>query len=135
MGDGMKSRLSTLWVFATLNYLYADVVALMDTNLLRGYLAGNIGGVAISQGFLLAAGVLVEIPIAMVLLSRALPFRANRWANVVAGAFMTVVQLATLFVRVPAAYYAFFSVIEIGATAYLTWLAWRWRGGEAAAAD
>ena len=131
----MKSRLSLLWIFATLNYLYCDVVTLMDPNLLRGYVAGNIGGVQITPGFLLAAGVLVEIPIAMVLLSRLLPWRGGRWANIAAGAFMTAVQLATLFVRVPALYYVFFSVIEIGATASIAWLAWRWREGEASLAD
>lgn len=125
--DSMKSKLSTLWIFATLNYLYADVVALMDANLLKGYLAGSIGGVAISQGFLLAAGVLVEIPMAMVLVSRLLGFRASRWANVVAGALMTVVQASTLFVRTPTPYYAFFSAVEIGATAAIVWFAWTWR--------
>ena len=118
MGDRMKTIVPTLWIFATLNYLYADVVSLMDTNLLHGYIAGNIGGVQISQGFLLAAGVLVEIPMAMVLLSR------FRTANLIAGSFMTLVQLASLFVRAPALYYVFFSVIEIGTTAVIVWLAW-----------
>ena len=118
MGDRMKTIVPSLWIFATLNYLYADVVSLMDTNLLHGYIAGNIGGVQISQGFLLAAGVLVEIPMAMVLLAR------FRTANLIAGSFMTLVQLATLFVRTPALYYVFFSVIEIGTTAAVVWLAW-----------
>jgi hypothetical protein len=49
----MKSRLSTLWIFATLNYLYCDVVGLMDPNLLKGSLAGNVGGTAVSPGLLL----------------------------------------------------------------------------------
>ena len=122
----MRSKLSTLWVFATLNYLYCDVVTLMDRNLLKQFLAGNVGGMDVSQGFLLAAGVLVEIPISMVLLSRLLDRPANRWANVVAGAVMTVVQLATLLTRTPTLYYAFFSVIEIATTAVIVWLAWRW---------
>lgn len=115
---GIGSRLSALWIFATLNYLYCDVVSLMDPNLLKGYVAGNIGGVAISPGFLLAAGVLVEIPMAMVLLAR------FRNANLIAGTFMTLVQLSTLFVRTPALYYAFFSAIEIGTTGVIVWLAW-----------
>jgi hypothetical protein len=124
----MKARLSTLWIFATLNYLYCDVVTLMDPKLLRGFLAGNVGGMDVSQVFLLAAGALVEIPIAMVLLSRILDDRSNRWANLVAGAVMTAVQLTSLFARTPAPYYVFFSAFEIGATASIVWLAWRWRG-------
>ncbi len=124
--EGMKARLSTLWIFATLNYLYCDVVGLMDANLLKGYLAGRVGGIDVTQGFLLGAGILVEIPIAMVLLSRILGYRANRWANVVAGTGMTVVQLVTVLVGRPTLYYLFFSVIEIGATAVIVWLAWSW---------
>ncbi|HEX2646575.1 MAG TPA: DUF6326 family protein [Candidatus Dormibacteraeota bacterium] len=122
----MKSKLSTLWIFATLNYLYCDVVTLMDPHMLRQFLAGNVGGVDVSQGFLLASGMLVEIPMAMVLVSRIAGYRTNRWANVVAGATMTIVQLITLFVKAPALYYAFFSLIEIAATAAIVWLAWRW---------
>jgi hypothetical protein len=123
----MKARLSTLWIFATLNYLYCDVVTLMDPKLLKGFLAGNVGGMDVSQVFLLAAGAVVEIPIAMVLLSRILDGRSNRWANVVAGSVMTVVQLASLFAHTPAPYYVFFSAFEIGATAGIVWLAWSWR--------
>ena len=125
--DSLRTKLSTLWIFATVNYLYADVVGLMDHNLLQGYLAGNVGGLQISQGFLLAAGVLVEIPMAMILLSRLLDPRANRWANIGAGSFMTVVQLATLFAKTPALYYVFFSAVEVASTATIVWLAWRWR--------
>lgn len=125
--DGIKSRLSTLWVVATLNYLYCDVVTLMDPNSLRQFMAGEIGSTHISQGFLLGAGVLVEIPIAMVLLSRILGARPNRWANVVAGATMTTVQLLSLVVKTPAPYYLFFSIIEIACTSAIVWYAASWR--------
>ena len=128
--ESMKSKLSTLWIFATLNYLYCDVVILMDPSLLKQYIAGNLGGIQISQGFLLGAAVLVEIPISMVLLSRFLKYRANRWANVVAGIVMTAVQLLSLLVKTPALYYLFFSVIEIACTAVIVWYAWRWSADE-----
>lgn len=127
----MKSRLSTLWIFATLNYLYCDVVTLMDPNLLKGFMNGHVGGIEVTQGFLLLAAALVEIPISMVLLSRVLPQPANRWANVGAGATMTGVQLLSLFAGKPAPYYLFFSVIEVGTTAAIAWLAWRWAGERA----
>lgn len=130
--EGMKSKLSTLWIFATLNYLYCDVVALMDSDLLKKFLAGNIGGIRITQGFLLGAAILVEIPISMVLLSRILKYRANRVANIVAGITMTVAQLLSLVVRAPALYYLFFSIIEIACTSVIVWYAWKWHGDERA---
>jgi hypothetical protein len=123
----IKTKLQTLWIFATLNYIYCDVVSLMDPHLLPQYLKGNVSGLTLTPGFLLGASILVEIPIAMALFSRLLPTRANRWANIVAGAVMTLVQLGTLFVGTTATYYALFSAIEIAATAAIVWLAWTWK--------
>jgi hypothetical protein len=113
-----KVILSTLWLFATLNYIYCDVVAVMDPVKRAPF--------QLTPGFLLGASILVEIPIAMVLLSQILPYRANRWANVIAGAIMTAVQVLSLFVATPALYYVFFSVIEIACTAFIVWYAWTW---------
>ena len=122
----MKSKLSTLWIFVALNYLYCDIVSLMDPELLPQYLRGKVNGLEFTPWFLLGAGILVEIFIAMVLLSRVLPYGTNRWANIAAGTIMTAVQSATLFVGVPAPYYLFFSVIEIATTVLIVWFAWNW---------
>lgn len=123
----MKSKLSTLWIFVALNYLYCDIVGLMDPELLPQYLRGNVNGLELTPWFLLGVGILVEIFIAMVLLSRMLPYRANRWTNIAAGTIMTAVQLASLFVGTPTSYYLFFSVIEIATTVLIVWFAWNWR--------
>ncbi len=130
--EGMKSKLSILWIFATLNWIYCDVIGFMDADALKGFLAGNLNGIQFSQAFLLGAGVLMEIPILMVLLSRFLPYRANRWANILAGITMTAVQLGSLFISAPAPFYIFFSVIEIAATAAIVWYAWKWATAERA---
>jgi len=130
--EGTKSKLSIFWIFATLNFLYCDVVTVMDRA--RGFAAGSVGGIHITQGFLLGASVLVEIPIAMVLLSRVLPYRGNRLANIAAGITMTAVQLLTLVISVPTPYYAFFSVIEIACTSGIIWYAARWKDDQRALA-
>jgi len=121
----MSVKFSTLWLFAVLNYLYCDVAGLMDPKVLNQYVAGTVNGMQINQGFLLYAAILIEIPIAMVLLSRFLNYKANRWLNVIAGIVMTVVQIGTLTVS-PTGYYIFFSVIEIATTALIVWTALRW---------
>jgi hypothetical protein len=127
----MKTNLSTLWVFVMFNYLYCDILGLMDPGLLSQFMAGSVGGMQINQGFLLQAAILMEIPTAMVLLSRVFPYGANRWTNIIAGAIMTVVQLASLFMgSSPSAYYIFFSVIEIACTLFILVSAWRWRNAE-----
>ena len=123
-----KALLSTLWIFVTLNYLYCDLLGLMDTGSLKQILTGTlVNGIQISQGFLLGSSILMEIPIAMVLLSWILKYGQNRWFNLIAGAIMTLVQIMSLFLGAPTIYYVFFSVIEIACTAFIVYYAWTWR--------
>ena len=117
-----KVLLSTLWLFAMLTYTYGDVVTLMDPV--------KHGTIQLTEGFLLGGSIFMMIPISMVLLSRILKYRANRWANIIAGAFMTAFLTVTLFVAVPTTYYAFFSAIEIACTALIVGYAWKWRNAE-----
>jgi len=126
--QGMKVRLSTLWLFAVLNYVYCDVVTLENPSYLQGLIAGTAAGIQVTPLFLLGAGILVEIPIAMVLLSRVMKHRGNRWANIIAGGLMTVIQGVSLLVSTPGLYYVFFSAIEIATTLAIVWYALRWRG-------
>ena len=117
-----KALLSSLWLFAMLTYTYGDVVTLVDPI--------KHGSVQLPDGFLLGGSIYMMIPITMVLLSRILKYRANRWASIIAGTIMTITLTLTLFVAVPTMYYAFFTVIEIACTALIVWYAWNWRNPE-----
>ena len=123
----MSVKLSTLWITASLSYLYCDVISLMDPELLKQYLKGTVNGLAFTPGFLLGAAILISIPIVMVLLSRVLNYRANRWTNITAATFMTAVQSLTLVMGVPAPYYLYLSIIEIACTVLIVGYAWNWR--------
>jgi hypothetical protein len=116
-GD-VRRRLSMLWIFASLNYIYADVVTLFDK---------SVPSPNLSQTSLLAFGALVETAFAMVILSRLLKYTANRWANILVAVIQTVAVLASLLVAVPAAYYAMFAIIEIATTLVIIWQAWTWK--------
>ena len=125
---GPRRVVSALWLFAILNYLYCDVLGSLDPANLRSVINGDgAGGVELTPGALLAASVLMTIPMASVLASRIAPFRLARWSSVVAGIVMTLVQIATLFVGTTTMYYAYFSAIEIATTATIVLIAWRWR--------
>jgi len=117
---------AALWSFLMFNYLYADVMSLMDPDLLPKYLKGDIDGMAITPTFLLVAAFLMEVPIAMVLLVFLLPYRWMRWANVAAATLKTAAMAATFFVGTPALYYVFFGAIEIPVSIFIGVLAWRW---------
>ena len=123
-----KERLSLLWIFALLNYLYADVVALFA-------IAGSRNSfVPLDPWALIASAVLMEVPIAMILASRLLPFRANRRANIITGSILTLVNGFLTFVPplagwgMPPAFpeYLFFATIETVATSVIIWQAWTW---------
>jgi hypothetical protein len=124
--------LSTLWIFAVLNYLYADVITLFFQPALQPEAwnelqSGFIGSIRITQGFALAAAVLMETAIAMVLLSRVLGYGASRWANVGAGLLHTAAVSWSLSEGAIDLFYAFFATIEIACTLFIVWYAWTWR--------
>jgi hypothetical protein len=133
----IKERLSLLWILALLNYLYADVLALWA-------IPGSPGDTPhFGQWVLAPSAVLMEIPIAMILASRLLPFRANRLANLVAASLETLVNGFLTFIpplvgwgRPPALpEYLFFATIETVCTVYIVWLAWNWSEAKFAASS
>ena len=128
-----RARLSLLWIFTLLNYLYADVLALF------AFVGSPNTAPHLPQWALLGSAVLMEIPIAMILACRLLPFRANRLANIIAGGIVTFVNGFLTFVpplagwgRPPAfPEYLFFATIETVATSIIIWQAWTWSRVEA----
>jgi hypothetical protein len=122
-----KVILSTLWIFVTVNYIFCDVVTLMNPEDLKQILTGTVGNVQMNQGFLLGAAIMMEIPFAMILLSRLLKHKANRWANIIAGSIMTLIQISSLFVgSALSLHYIFYSIIEIACTLFIVWYALKW---------
>jgi hypothetical protein len=121
--EDIRVKLSVLWVFVTLNYLYADVIHLF--NLVESNQAAHSSGPHMTEAAWLGWSILLEIPIAMTVMSRMLKPRANRWANMIAGTIETAAVLLTLPI-VPTPYYLFFGTIEVVCTSVIVWYAWRW---------
>jgi Family of unknown function (DUF6326) len=130
-----RERLSLFWIFTLLNYLYADVLFLFAV-------VGSLSKAPqLPPWALLGSAVLMEIPIAMIVACRLLPFRANRLANIIAGGILTLVNAFLTFVlpltngdyrdpTFPA--YVFFATIETVCTSVIIWQAWTWSEVEAA---
>jgi len=64
-----------------------------------------------------------EIPIAMIVLSRLLKHKANRWANIIAGAITILWVIGGGNTSVS---YVFFATIEVACMALIIWCAWKW---------
>ena len=125
----IRERLSLFWLFALLNYLYADCTALFA---IVG--SPNLSEAPhLSQWVLLVSSIFMEIPIAMFVACRLLPFRANRLTNIVAGSLVTLINAGVTYIppllglRTPALpAYLFFATVETVATSYIIWKAWTW---------
>jgi hypothetical protein len=123
-----RTVVGALWLFAILNYLYCDVLSLHDRTYLNDIIAPPVGGLVLNPLALVAAGVLMTIPMSAVLISRIGRYALARWYSVAAGIVMTVVQVGTLFIGTASPLYLYFSVIEITTTAFIAWYATaRWR--------
>jgi hypothetical protein len=82
-----------------------------------------------NQVFLLAAGISLEIPFVMIVLSKVLKFRVNKMINIIAALFMVIYQAGSFFVgSAPSLHYIFFSVIEILGNLFIIGYAWKWSG-------
>lgn len=121
----VKVILSTLWIFAVLNYIYADVFTLY----FRPEAAAQAA--SLPQEGVLVFAILMEIAIAMILLSRVLNYRINRVANMLAGVIHTALVAWSLWGEPPVPYYLFFAAIEIATTCFIVWYAWNWRAPQA----
>ena len=127
MNKNPKVLLSILWLFATVNYMFCDIFTLFHSESLKQLMSGEMGGMIISQTFLLGFAILMEIVMVMIILSRFLPYNVNRSLNIIIGLLMTFVQGSTLFTADNTLHYIFFSIIEISTTIFIVYYAWNWK--------
>ena len=119
--DDVKTKISTLWIVIMFNMAFIDIFGLYIPGSLAE-MAEFAGGLPITQLMLLAA-VFTEISIAMIFLSRVLKYRANRWANIIAG-IITIVWVVGGGSTWP--HYLFMGTIEVVCSLLIIWYAWKW---------
>lgn len=128
----VRTRLSTLWVFLLLNMIFRDIHEIPTVDFLEQALSGVVNGTEVTEGGLFLGAFLVEIPIAMVVLTQFLRVEANRVVNVVTGSVMVVLLL--LNTLTPDLDDMFFATVEVLTLALIIGYAWRWPGRDAMAA-
>ncbi len=119
----VKVKISTLWIVVMFNMIFADILSFMIPGSLEEIMTGSAASFPITQEIMLVFAVVLEIPIAMIFLSRVLKDRANRLANIIASAITIV------FIWVGGSsylHYIFFAVIETVCMLLIVWYAWKW---------
>jgi hypothetical protein len=118
--NDVGTRVSTLWIVIMLNMIFADILGMMMPGVLTAMSAGQVG-VPVTQGLVLGFAMLLEIPIAMIFLSRILKPVANRWANTVAAVTTTAFVVGG---GSPYLHYYFFAAVQVACMALIVWSVW-----------
>lgn len=118
-----QALLSTLWIFILLNMVFRDLHQLGKKGFLEEIMSGVVNGITITDELMLVGGILAEIPILMVLLSRILNNNANKWANIFAG----LITMAVFATAIPAADMddVFHMIIEVIAILWIFKISWK----------
>jgi hypothetical protein len=120
--------LSSLWIYLSLNYIYCDHLGIMEPETFKGLYNGQVGSITVTQPFLMAAALLLQIPFMIVVLSQILNYKANRLMNIIAATLMLIVQIGTMSMGTsPSAVYIFYSVVEVIINTIIIWIAWSWK--------
>jgi hypothetical protein len=109
-----------------INMAFADIVGFIQPGGLQG-MTGP-GGVEITQTLLLVFALFLEIPIAMIFVSRILKRGAGRWVNTIAAVITAVFVVGGGSMELP--FYAFFAVVEVACMALIVWSVWSRRGSD-----
>jgi len=120
-----KVLLSTLWIVVMINMLKADILSL--------YIPGTTDEVAKTAGetpipqLMLAGAIMMEISIVMIILSRVLKYRVNRWVNIITS-IITIAFVVGGGSSYP--HYIFIATVEVVCLLLIIWNAWKWTNPE-----
>ena len=119
--------LSTLWIFLVVNFIFCDVFTLHYSEILKGLIEGKVADFVITQEFLLAFAIVMELAMVMIVLSRILPYKLNRIINITLGIILGTIQTWSLVDGEATLHYYFFSVIEIFTCISIVIIAFKWK--------
>jgi hypothetical protein len=121
----VKIKLAALWVAVMFLFIYVDHFALFIPGVLEEMMMGKMGPLAVTQGSLVSAMVLMTIPSLMIVLSLVLKAKANRWTNIVVGILYILVLIGNT-VGESWVFYILGSIVEAVLLALIVWYAFKW---------
>ena len=83
-----KSKLSIMWIVVMLNMIFADIFSIMVELVNKDtlHIPGDV------KVIMAIAAIVTNIPILMIYFARVLPYKPNRWANIIAG-ILTIIYI------------------------------------------
>jgi len=120
-----STRLSLMWVFIVLNFLARDFHELARSGVIEQMIGGAMNGVILTEPLMLLGGVMIEIPIAMTVLTLFARRRIGRWVNIVAALYTVTIIIGNNLD--PDLDNIFFMIIKFAALIYIIKTAWEWQ--------
>lgn len=113
-----RSLLSTLWIFILFNMIFRDLHQFASEDFIEEIMSSEF-----PEELVLVFGLVIEIPIMMVLLTRILNDKVNKWLNILAS----LITLAGLMSTLGTADMddIFFTIVESCALAAIIVVAWK----------
>ena len=122
----VRVRLAAAWASFMFFYIYVDYLHLYKPGAIDDILAGVVFEFDISQTFAFTSLALVGIPALMIVLSTALPARANRTLNLVVAALYLPVSAFNVLGESWVYFYGLGVVVEVIVLAYILRTSWTW---------
>lgn len=124
----MRVKLSALWIVVLFNMVFRDLHEFARTGYLEELLAMTSNGAEISQGLLMAAAIVLQIPISMIFLTQVLNVKISRWANI-GGAIIMILSIIGSNLA-PDLDDILFYTAGCAALFGIIWYAWKWSASE-----
>jgi hypothetical protein len=124
--DAIQIKLSALWISRMLVGFLGDVLRFLEPGMMAKIIGGDIDGMQMTDGMLLAAAIIMLLPILMVFLSLTMRYKANRLANIILAVFLFVFDLIGL-PGYTSPYATVLILVGMGFNALTVWYAWRWQ--------
>ena len=122
-----KVLLSTLWIVVMINMLKADILSLYIPGVTEEVVKTTASTGASIPQLMLGGAIMMELSIAMIILSLLLSYQVNRWLNIVVS-IITIVFVVGGGAMYP--HYIFIATVEVLCLLLIGWKAWRWRNVE-----
>ena len=119
-----RVEISALWIAVLFNMLFRDIQEFARTGFLEEMLTKTSNDAQIPEGLLLAAAIVLQIPISMIFLTQVLNVKLNWRANLIAA--IVIIAMIVGNSLTPDLDDAFFAIVECATLLLIVGYAWKW---------
>ncbi len=126
--EDVRIKLSALWIARMLTGLQGDVIRYMEPGMLQAIIDGTLE-IPMTEELLAAMATMMMVPIFMVFLSLELPYKLDRWLNIIVAIIFIVID-GLGFIIIRPAYENILGIGYVLFCALIVWFAWKWKPKE-----